>query len=217
MDTPTLILFVALLTFLGVMVAVAAFFGLQYYRLKAGASLHLADEHERWREDELKPALKAQIDASRQETQVRFRQWRDQEIEVIRAQTFDVARREAQVLLAQWKSEQEQALRQDAAQRSRAVTVGKMTEHILPFWPEFAFDPGDCRFLGSPVDFVAFDGLCGEDGIITEVVFVEVKTGRSTLSTRERRVRDAIQAGRVRWMELRPAVEAGRADANDSD
>jgi predicted Holliday junction resolvase-like endonuclease len=39
------------------------------------------------------------------------------------------------------------------------------------------------------------------------VIFIEVKTGASGLSTRERQVRDAIQAGNVEWTELRvPSV-----------
>jgi predicted Holliday junction resolvase-like endonuclease len=34
-------------------------------------------------------------------------------------------------------------------------------------------------------------------------VFVEVKTGSADLSSRERRVRDAIRNGRVEWAEHR--------------
>ena len=204
MNNTSLIIFIALLAFLGVAIAVAAFLGYQYAALRSNLGQRLADERERWRASELAPALRAQVDASRQESAARFRQWRDQELEAIRAQTYEVARREAQVQLEQWKTEHETSLRLDAAQRSRAVTVGKMTEHLVPYLPGFEFDPGDCRFLGSPVDLCVFDGLCDGDGPVREVVFVEVKTGNSTLSTRERRVRDAVQAGRVRWLELRP-------------
>jgi predicted Holliday junction resolvase-like endonuclease len=51
------------------------------------------------------------------------------------------------------------------------------------------------------------------EGLVRDVVFVEIKTGTSTLSTRERRVRDAIQAGRVRWLELRPVVDGAGCDS----
>jgi predicted Holliday junction resolvase-like endonuclease len=47
-------------------------------------------------------------------------------------------------------------------------------------------------------------------GKIKRVVFVEIKTGTSALSSRERRVREAIQTGKVEWMELRPAAETSR-------
>ena len=37
------------------------------------------------------------------------------------------------------------------------------------------------------------------------IVFVEVKTAGADLSTRERRVRDAVRARQVEWSELRVA------------
>ena len=106
-----------------------------------------------------------------------------------------------------WKARYTRAVRLDAVQRSQAVTVGKVYEQLVPYLPEFPFNPKDARFLGSPVDFVVFDGL--DDGQVRRVVFVEVKTAGSDLSTRERRVRDAIRAGRVEWDELR--VDPGAA------
>src|SRR3990172_4989838 len=100
-----------------------------------------------------------------------------------------------------WKARYTRSIRQDAVQRSQAVTVGKVFEQVVPYLPEFPFNPKDVRFLGSPVDFVVFDGL--NDGQVRRIIFVEVKTAASDLSTRERRVRDAVRAGRVEWNELR--------------
>ena len=107
----------------------------------------------------------------------------------------------AAVYLLWWKLRYTRAVRRDAVLRSEAVTVGKVSEQLLPFFPEFRFNPRDARFLGAPVDLVVFDGLA--EGRCERVVFVEVKTRRSTLTTRERLVRDAVQAGRVAWLELR--------------
>jgi predicted Holliday junction resolvase-like endonuclease len=82
------------------------------------------------------------------------------------------------------------------------VVAGKATEHLAPLLPGFDFDPRDARFLGSPIDFIVFDGL--SEGELHEIVFVEVKTGpEAVLSSRERRVRDAVDAGRVRFLEVR--------------
>ena len=100
-----------------------------------------------------------------------------------------------------WKARHTGAIRLDAIQRSQAVTIGKVSEQLLPYLPDFPFNPKDARFLGSPVDLVVFDGL--DDGEVRRVVFIEVKTGTSGLSGRERQVRDAIQARRVEWTELR--------------
>lgn len=100
-----------------------------------------------------------------------------------------------------WKAQYTRAVRQDAVQRSLAVTAGKVLEQLIPYLPDFPFNPKDVRFLGSPVDFVVFDGL--SDGEVSRVVFVEVKTGGAELSPRERRVRDAVWERRVEWRELR--------------
>jgi predicted Holliday junction resolvase-like endonuclease len=100
-----------------------------------------------------------------------------------------------------WKGWYTRRVRKDAIQRSLAVTAGKVYEQLVPYLPNFPFNPKDVRFLGSPVDFVVFDGLSAGD--VTRIVFVEVKTGDAALSSRERRVRDAVQASRVEWYELR--------------
>lgn len=100
-----------------------------------------------------------------------------------------------------WKGWYTRRVRKDAAQRSLAVTTGKVLEQLVPYLPDFPFNPRDVRFLGSPVDFVVFDGL--SEGHVTRIVFVEVKTGGAELSTRERRVRDAVADRLVEWHELR--------------
>jgi len=100
-----------------------------------------------------------------------------------------------------WKARYTQAIRQDAVQRSQAVTTGKVHEQLVPYLPEFGFNPKDARSLGSPVDLLVFDGL--DDGELRRVVFIEIKTGGSGLTGRERQVRDVVRARQVTWEELR--------------
>ena len=154
---------------------------------------------------------KEQTESARKEALSHLQQWREQELELTRKQQLETARSEAMVQLARWKVEYTHVIRQEAIQKSQAVTVGKVTEHFVPYLPGFAYNPKDARFLGSPIDFVVFDGL--NDGEVKGVVFVEVKTGTSALSTRERRIRDAVQAGRVQWVEIRPQLEPVEANA----
>lgn len=105
-----------------------------------------------------------------------------------------------------WKLKYTRAVRADAVQRSLAVTAGKVYEQLVPYLPGFTFNPKDARFLGTPVDLVVFDGL--SDGVVRRIVFIEVKTAGADLSTRERRVRDAVRARQVEWSELRVAGPA---------
>lgn len=100
---------------------------------------------------------------------------------------------------------EEARMRADAIARSEHVVKGKVAEQLVPFGPEFTYNPRDCRFLGSPVDFVVFDGLT--EGILERVVFVEVKTGESgRLSSRERKVQAIIEQAEVGYevLHLRP-------------
>jgi predicted Holliday junction resolvase-like endonuclease len=102
-----------------------------------------------------------------------------------------------------WKLRYTSTIREDAVHRSQAVTAGKVYEQLIPYLPAFPYNPKDVRFLGSPIDLVIFDGLA--DGRVRQIVFVEVKTGGSSLTSRERSIRDVIQAGDVEWTELRVA------------
>lgn len=100
-----------------------------------------------------------------------------------------------------WKVRYTAMIRQDAVQRSLAVTAGKVHEQLTPYLPAFPYNPKDVRFLGSPVDLVVFDGLA--EGQLQRIVFLEVKTGGASLTGRERQVRDAVEAGDVEWAEIR--------------
>jgi predicted Holliday junction resolvase-like endonuclease len=106
-----------------------------------------------------------------------------------------------------WKLRYTAAIRANAVQRSLAVTAGKVHEQLVPYLPEFGFNPKDARFLGSPVDLVVFDGLSA--GEVQRVVFLEVKTGGAALTERERQVRRVIEAREVAWVELRVARGPG--------
>ena len=93
-------------------------------------------------------------------------------------------------------------VRQDAVKRSGAVKGGQLAEQIAPFLPEFPCDPADARFIGKPVDFVAFPGLAAT-GEAQEVLLIEVKTGSSQLNSHEKGIKEAVKAGRVRYIEYR--------------
>ena len=94
--------------------------------------------------------------------------------------------------------------RADAVKRSRSVVSGQVAERLSPWLSGFPADPTEVRFLGTPVDFVAFAGL--SKGKVSEVVFIEVKTGSSRLSPVEESVKAAVEVGRVRYEVYRPPI-----------
>jgi predicted Holliday junction resolvase-like endonuclease len=107
-----------------------------------------------------------------------------------------------------WKARYSQHIRQDAVRRSQATIAGQVHEQLLPYLPEFGYNPKDARFLGSPVDLIVFHGL--DAGQLQRIVFIEVKTGKATMTGRERQIRDAVRGGKVSWEELRVGPQTSR-------
>ena len=133
--------------------------------------------------------------------QQEFNAWRSRDLDAERSQLWQSAQAAATVDLERWRLENDQSIRADAIRRSAAVVSGKVTEHLAPYMDSFPYNPKDVRFLGTPVDLIVFDGM-SEDAI-SEIVFLEIKSLSSTLTTRERRIRDAVIAKRVAWKEFR--------------
>ncbi len=97
--------------------------------------------------------------------------------------------------------EQLPGIKKDSIERSRASLGGQFSEQLAPYLPNFKYKPTECKFLGKPVDLLVFEGL--DEKEVSEIVFVEVKSGGSDLNGVQRKIRDAVKEGRVRWDEYR--------------
>jgi predicted Holliday junction resolvase-like endonuclease len=223
-----LFLFVLLLL-LGAMVAIIALI-YRYAWMKARIPVLVQREFNQWKgaaEFEMQERIRARVEEWRdRETQTilaeaqrdslveahkLFKDWCDEELVALRKEQREMALREARNKLTEWIQDHEKNIRQDAVQRSQAVTTGKIVEHLVPYLPNFNYNPKDARFIGSPVDFVVFDGMSDDEDDQLSIVFVEVKTGMSVLTRRERMVRDAIKAGRIKWVEWHASNELQQA------
>ena len=106
-----------------------------------------------------------------------------------------------------WEEEREKAIR-EAITQSRAVLGGKFAEQLAPYLPDFNYDPTEARFIGSPIDLIVFPGLARGDP--EEIVIMEVKTGKTgQLTPQERKIRQLIEDGMVRWELLQKPAEEG--------
>lgn len=102
------------------------------------------------------------------------------------------------VQFERWKADFEEKIKQEILERSRAALKGRIGEQLAPLLPMFKHEPADARFLGSPVDYVVFDGY--KEGNPRSVTFIDVKTGKTaTLSKMERKLKLVIDQGKVRW------------------
>jgi predicted Holliday junction resolvase-like endonuclease len=79
-------------------------------------------------------------------------------------------------------------------QRSISASYGRITEQWFPLMDGYPYDSANFRFLGTPIDGVQFE----EDRII----FVEFKSNRAELSAVQRRLKKAVESGKVYWEEF---------------
>lgn len=112
--------------------------------------------------------------------------------------------------LETWKLETAGEIRKDSVNRSRSTLKGKIAEQMAPVLPDFGFNPADARFIGSPVDYIIFDGLTRvaddkEDEI--QIVFMDVKKGSGALTRTQRLIRQAVEKKAVAWRTMRIPVD----------
>lgn len=91
--------------------------------------------------------------------------------------------------------------RTDAVKRSRSVIEGQVFEQLVPHFPEWHHTPSEARFLGSPIDFVVFEGM--STGKPTKIVLVEVKKGSSATTPLQNKIKKLIKEGKVEWETLK--------------
>ena len=70
-------------------------------------------------------------------------------------------RREMDFRVEQKVAEAEDRIREEALRRGRATLKGRVAEQVVPFLEEFRYNPSNAKFIGSPIDYVIFDGLSG--------------------------------------------------------
>ncbi len=87
-------------------------------------------------------------------------------------------------------------MRLESKLHGATVRRGYASEALAPLLDAFPVDigkPGTTTlFVGQPIDYIHFDD---NDG----VTFIEIKSGSSQLSARQRRLRDLIARGAVDW------------------
>ena len=100
------------------------------------------------------------------------------------------------VTYAHWK-DRIPNLRQDAVNRSRANLSGQFAEQLAPYFPDFPYSPNELRWLGKPIDYVVFKGLDTND--LQEIVFLEIKSGKSQLNGHQQQIKRLVEEKKVRW------------------
>lgn len=81
------------------------------------------------------------------------------------------------------------------SKQSQSVKYGKMSENWIPLSEKFPYDKEKFRFLGNPIDGVAF--------LEDKIVFCEFKANTSRLSKSQESIKELVKNKKVEWMEYR--------------
>ena len=94
--------------------------------------------------------------------------------------------------------------------KSSAVNWGFTVENFVPFIDTFPIPPEDVNFLGKPIDYIGFTDTDSKNAC--NVHFIEVKSGKSFLSQKQKNIKLAIEEGRVQWHEVRVAANTVKSE-----
>lgn len=79
--------------------------------------------------------------------------------------------------------------------KSSEVRLGQISEQMAPFLANFPYDPKKAHFIGQPIDYIIFED--------DKIVILEVKSGQSGLSSRQKLIKEQVQKKKIEWEEYR--------------
>lgn len=80
--------------------------------------------------------------------------------------------------------------------KSSETRMGKVSENLVPFLKECPYNPNNMLFLGKPLDYLIFDLDEGK------IVFLEIKSGKSVASKKQKTIKNLINNGQVFYEEM---------------
>jgi predicted Holliday junction resolvase-like endonuclease len=108
---------------------------------------------------------------------------------------FLLWRRDKQLFKEEIESHKNETKKTLSQKKSSEVRTGQIAEHFAPLLKDFKYDRKQARFLATPIDFIIFEE--------EEIIFMEVKTGKSRLNTNQRRIKKQVEEKKIRWETLR--------------
>lgn len=77
---------------------------------------------------------------------------------------------------------------------SQSVKYGKLTEQFIPFTEQFPFSRENFRFIGAPIDGVAFED--------NKIYICEFKAAGGALTSKQKNIKRLVEDGNVEWFEF---------------
>jgi predicted Holliday junction resolvase-like endonuclease len=79
--------------------------------------------------------------------------------------------------------------------QSQSTIYGLISEQFAPFMKYYPYNPGNFRFIGTPVDGIQFEK--------DKIIFVEIKTHKSKLTSIQNHIKKLVKDKKVDWFEFK--------------
>ena len=79
--------------------------------------------------------------------------------------------------------------------KSSEIRLGKIGEQFSPFLYDWPWDSNNFRFLATPIDGIQFND--------DEIVFVEIKTGKSNLTKKQKNIKEIVNNKKIKFVTFR--------------
>jgi predicted Holliday junction resolvase-like endonuclease len=90
--------------------------------------------------------------------------------------------------------ESRERMTKGARRTAEAVNLSMIVEKIVPSFPSFGYEAGDCRAMFEPIDYLVFSGLTTENQV-EAIYFLEVKSGNARLTGSQQSIKKAVENG----------------------
>ncbi|RUM58143.1 MAG: hypothetical protein DSY60_02795 [Persephonella sp.] len=132
--------------------------------------------------------------------------YKKQDRKILEEELKEKLRKDYEVMLEDWKREEEKAIIEKTLKDYGSYITKKVGERIAPFYTFYKYniDPLDIRFIGCPIDYIAFKGLESKDYNNLEVYFISVKTSKNKRfpNEKESAIKKAVEEKKVKWLEV---------------
>ena len=123
--------------------------------------------------------------------------------------TIDTLSHTVATLEIDLENTQQEAKKQKGRAASAHTSKGQILEKWAPFVNHPEIDPDwdaeNWSFMGNPIDYIVWDWYKDKNKNLEAgmIYIMDVKSAKAQLSTKQRRIRDLVKAGRVEWREIR--------------
>lgn len=133
-------------------------------------------------------------------------QYKKQDRKMLEEELKEKLKQEYEALLEEWKKDEERAIIEKTLKDYGSYIAKKIGERIAPLYTFYKhnIDPMDIRFIGCPIDYIAFKGLENKDYDNLEIYFISVKTNENKRfpNEKETALKKAIEEKRVKWLSV---------------